>query len=141
SLRRVLQARQRGIGCSRRSFATHCGSAMRVRPSATKSVFPAATAWVAIAGSPRRPTAITGTRTIVLTAAAKSRKGASGKVIGGGTTPAPGQEREWAAAAGEPAAPPPPPPTPPPGPAAQTAIGRPPPKGNPPGKKPSTDSR
>ena len=89
----VLQARQRRIGSPRRSFSTHCGSAIRLRPSATKSTLPLATAAVAVAGSPSRPTAITGTRTACFTSAAKSRNGASGIVIGGIITCAFGSER------------------------------------------------
>ena len=61
SLMQVLQARQRRIGSPRRSFSTHCGSAISVRPSAMKSALPSSTAAVAVAGSPSRPTAITGT--------------------------------------------------------------------------------
>ena len=38
---------------------------------------------MAIAGSPSRPTAITGTRTVFFTSLAKSRNGASGIAIGG----------------------------------------------------------
>ena len=76
----VLQARQRRIGSSLRSLSTHCGSATSVRPSAMKSHLPLATAAVAIAGSPSRPTAITGTSIAFFTSAAKSRNGASGSV-------------------------------------------------------------
>ena len=62
----VLQARQRRIGSLLRSFSTHCGSATSVRPSAMKSALPLSTACVAVAGSPSRPTAITGTFTCCL---------------------------------------------------------------------------
>ena len=93
SLMQVLQARQRRIGSPRRSFSTHCGSATSVRPNAMKSVLPSATAAVAVAGSPSRPTAITGTLTAFFTRAAKSRKGASGKLMGGSTIWADGSER------------------------------------------------
>ena len=39
----VLQARHRRIASPRRSFSTHCGSAIKLRPSATKSALPLAT--------------------------------------------------------------------------------------------------
>ena len=58
-----------------------------------KSALPVATAALAVAGSPSRPTAITGTRTSFFTSAAKSRNGASGMFIGGSTICAEGSER------------------------------------------------
>ena len=70
SLTQVLQARQRRAGSPRESFATQSGSAISVRPSATKSALPEAIASAATSGSPSRPTAITGTVTFVLISAA-----------------------------------------------------------------------
>jgi hypothetical protein len=70
SLTQVLHARQRRAGSPRRSLFTHSGSAISGRPSATKSALPPATAAAAVAGSPRRPTAITGIFTCVFISAA-----------------------------------------------------------------------